>query len=197
LAYSSVYTPAMSILEPALDLPSASELWNVIMAGSGSSPNPEKDRLSVSRSRPDEAGQDVCDILIVEDSKTDVFLIQDALKSAQVVANVHVVRDGYAATNFFDAADADPNAPCPALVLLDLNLPKKTGAEVLRHLRESSRCQAAQVLIISSSDSARDRASLEHLGAAGYFKKPTEYEAFMKLGPIVEALLDKPEQSNQ
>ena len=167
------------------------------MGGSGWNPTPEKDRLSISRSRPDEAGRDVRDILIVEDSHTDVFLIRDALKSAQVVANVHVVRDGYAATNFFDAADADPNAPCPALVLLDLNLPKKTGAEVLKHLRESRRCQAAQVLIISSSDSVRDRASVEHLGAAGYFKKPTEYEAFMKLGPVVKALLDKPEQSNQ
>ena len=106
-----------------------------------------------------------------------------------------MVRDGHAATKFFDAADADPNAPCPALVLLDLNLPKKTGAEVLKHLRESRRCQAAQVLIVSSSDSVRDRASVQHLGAAGYFKKPTEYEAFMKLGPVVKALLEKPEHA--
>jgi DNA-binding response OmpR family regulator len=108
-----------------------------------------------------------------------------------------VVRDGYAATNFFDAADADPSAPCPDLILLDLNLPKKSGAEVLKHLRESRRCHAAQVLIVSSSDSARDRASVEDFGATGYFKKPTEYQEFMKLGLIVKTLLDNPKASTQ
>jgi DNA-binding response OmpR family regulator len=100
------------------------------------------------------------------------------------------VKDGYAATNFFDAADADPNAPCPDVVLLDLNLPKKNGAEVLKHLRESRRCKRAQVLIISSSDAPRDRASVEGLGAAGYFKKPSNYAEFMKLGSLVKALVE-------
>ena len=161
------------------------------MGASGSNPSEGKDQPSTSPSQRDKATGKVPDILVIEDSKTDIFLIREALSSSQVTANVHVVRDGYAATNFFDAADADPNAPCPDIILLDLNLPMKSGAEVLQHLRESDRCKMAQVLVISSSDSARDRASVEGLSATGYFKKPTEYSEFMKLGPVVKALLDE------
>jgi chemotaxis family two-component system response regulator Rcp1 len=119
----------------------------------------------------------------------DLFLIRSALESAQIAANIHVAGDGNVATTFFDAADDDPNAPCPAVVLLDLNLPRKSGAEVLRHLRNSKRCSRAQVLIVSTSDAARDRSSVEGMSVAGYFKKPSEYAEFMKLGPLVIALL--------
>jgi chemotaxis family two-component system response regulator Rcp1 len=162
------------------------------MGGSGSNPSQGKDQPSISPSQPKETIGEVPDILIVEDSNPDIFLIREALNSGEVKANVHVVRDGCAATNFFDAADAKPNAPCPDLVLLDMNLPKKNGAEVLKHLRESKRCRGARVLIISSSDALRDRASVEGLSAAGYFKKPPDYAEFMKLGPLVKALLESP-----
>ena len=128
-------------------------------------------------------------ILVVEDSKTDVFLIRQAIASAQVNADLHVVSDGDAATRFFDSADADANAPCPTLVLLDLNLPKKTGDDVLRHLRSSRRCGHAAVLIVSSSDAARDREGVARLGANAYFRKPSDYSEFMKLGDVVKRLL--------
>jgi DNA-binding response OmpR family regulator len=82
------------------------------------------------------------------------------------------------------------DAPIPDLILLDLNLPKTSGADVLKHLRESSRCKHAKVLIVSSSTLARDRSSVEDLGISGYFKKPTDYAEFMKLGPLVKALLE-------
>lgn len=130
---------------------------------------------------------------MVEDSKTDVFLIRKAITSAEVNADLHFVSDGDAATQFFDFADADANAPCPALVLLDLNLPKKNGDEVLRHLRSSRRCGNAGVLIVSSSDAARDREALAELGVNGYFRKPSDYYEFMKLGDLVKQLL--PENS--
>lgn len=100
--------------------------------------------------------------------------------------------DGDAATKFFDATDADEDAPCPVLVLLDINLPKKSGDEVLQHLRHSPRCRQAQVLVVSSSDAARDREVVAGLSVAGYFKKPSDYAEFMKLGPWVKALLDAP-----
>ena len=188
--YSNGCTQTMSIPALESDLPSANELWNVVMAGSGSSPSQGKDQPSTSPSQRGEAIGKVPGILVVEDSKTDVFLIREALDSGDVDTNVHVVRDGYAATNFFDAADTDPDAPCPDLVLLDMNLPKKSGAEVLKHLRESRRCKAAQVLIISSSDAERDRAAVEGLSVAGYFKNPSDYAEFMKLGILVKALLE-------
>lgn len=128
-------------------------------------------------------------ILVVEDSKTDVFLIRKAIANAQVNADLYFVSDGDAATQFFDSADADASAPCPTLVLLDLNLPKKNGDDVLRHLRGSRRCRNAAVLIVSSSDAVRDRQGVAALGVSGYFRKPADYYDFMKLGDLVKTLL--------
>jgi len=77
----------------------------------------------------------------------------------------------------------------PCLVLLDLNLPKKNGEAVLKHLRGSANCRHALVLIVTSSDAIHERKALALLGVSGYFHKPTEYAEFMKLGPVVEKLL--------
>ena len=85
--------------------------------------------------------------------------------------------------------DADPEAPRPDLVLLDINLPRYKGTEVLRNLRASSRCRDALVLVVTSSDSSRDREEMDALGANGYFRKPSEYSEFMTLGQIVRDLL--------
>lgn len=128
-------------------------------------------------------------ILVVEDNKADVFLIREAIKTAKVDADLHVVPDGLQATQFFDVADADENAPCPDLVLLDLNLPKKTGDDVLKYMRQSRTCKNALVLIVTSSDSKRDREATAGLNVSGYFRKPSDYAEFMKLGAIVQALL--------
>jgi CheY-like chemotaxis protein len=129
-------------------------------------------------------------ILVAEDSKADMFLIREALATAEVEANLHVVTDGNAATEFIDATDADENTPCPTLVLLDMNLPKRTGNEVLQHLRSSERCREAPVIIVSSSNAPRDRAVVTDMNLAGYFKKPNDYVEFMTLGPLVKSLLD-------
>lgn len=96
---------------------------------------------------------------------------------------------------FIDAGDQDVRAPCPALVLLDLNLPKRTGAEVLRHLRQSRRCSAAKVLIVSSSDAPKERAAVQNLGANGYFRKPSSYDEFLRIGEVVlKFLKDGPDE---
>jgi two-component system, chemotaxis family, response regulator Rcp1 len=126
----------------------------------------------------------------VEDSKADLFLIQEAIAAAHVDAAVAVVNDGHQAVEFVDRADAGQGAPCPDLVLLDLNLPKKNGIEVLRHMRNSAACKNALVLVVSSSDSASDREAVKALGFHGYFRKPSVYAEFMKLGPIVRELLE-------
>lgn len=121
----------------------------------------------------------------------DVYLIHDALKISQIEADLQVVADGQAAIAFVDRADADPDGSSPSLVLLDLNLPKKSGVEVLKHLRRSARCAATRVLIVSSSDAPSDRAAVAGLRVSGYFKKPSNYGAFMKLGPIVREILEQ------
>lgn len=111
--------------------------------------------------------------------------------AAGIDAQLHVVKDGEQAIQFFDAADEDPTSPCPAVVLLDINLPKKQGGEVLEHMRKSSRCGAAFVIIVSTSTATRDREEMTRLGADAYFGKSSEYGEFMKLGGMVKELLGR------
>jgi DNA-binding response OmpR family regulator len=108
---------------------------------------------------------------------------------AGVNADVYVVNDGQQANEFFDKSDADNTAPCPDLVLLDLNLPKESGEDVLRHMRNSRTCKDALVLIVTSSDSGKEREAMRALGARGYFRKPSIYAEYLELGPIVQQLL--------
>jgi chemotaxis family two-component system response regulator Rcp1 len=160
------------------------------MGGSGSNRNPDRDRLSDSQS-PSEGthARPRRHILVVEDNRADLFLIRDALASAGVDADIHVAEDGEKALRFLDAAQSDESAPCPVLVILDINLPRKKGGDILRHLRRLRRCADALVLVVTSSDSVRDREEMDRLGTNGYFRKPSEYAEFMKLGHVAKALL--------
>jgi CheY-like chemotaxis protein len=173
-----------------LDSPSAGELWKVTEGGSGSSPRPAKDELSASQSRSDNEVRRPR-ILIVEDNKTDVFLIREAIDICKIDADIEVLRDGQSAVSYFEQVDAEQLGSCPDLILLDMNLPRRNGDEVLRHLRASTRCRDAKVLIVSSSDAPKDRSAVESSGVAGYFRKPSSYDEFMKLGPIVRTLLEQ------
>jgi two-component system, chemotaxis family, response regulator Rcp1 len=163
------------------------------MAGSGSNPKPEKDPLSTSLSPNEEVAtyRHRILIVIVEDNASDVLLIRHAIDGAKLEAELHVVRDGEEAIRFFDEADNNREAPCPSLVVLDINLPRKQGGDVLAHLRNSHRCSNALVIAMSTSDSARDRENMANLGADRYFCKPSEYDDFMKLGDMIKELLGK------
>jgi chemotaxis family two-component system response regulator Rcp1 len=163
------------------------------MAGSGSNPNPDKDRLSDFRSPSENTAQARRHILVVEDNRADLFLIRAALGAAKVNADIHVAEDGEKALRFLDAGQNDDSAPCPALVILDINLPRKKGGDILRHMRQMSRCADALVLAVTSSDSVRDREEMDRLGTNGYFRKPSDYVEFMKLGYVVKALLSRDE----
>lgn len=158
------------------------------MAGSGSSPNPEKDQPSASPSQPEERKQ-TPHILIVEDNASDVFLIRTAIKTADLQANIHVLRDGEQAIQYFEDMDRDQMLPCPSLVILDINLPRRQGGEVLEQIRKSGRSRGSVVLVVSTSDSKDDQARMIRLGANGYFHKPSEYNEFMKLGKVIKELL--------
>ncbi len=128
-------------------------------------------------------------ILIAEDSKSDVFLIREALRRSGIDAQIHVASDGEQTIRFLDNADSDDAAPIPDLILLDINMPRYKGGDVLRHLRLSRRCAHALVLIVTSSDSQQDRQEMDALGANGYFRKPSDLSEFMKLGQRVRELL--------
>ena len=87
-----------------------------------------------------------------------------------------------------------PSKPSPDVVILDINLPKKCGGEVLQHIRRSRRGYAVPVVVVSTSDSAKDREDVMNRGANCYFRKPSEYDEFLKLGAVIRAVLpDKPQ----
>jgi len=127
--------------------------------------------------------------VVVEDSKADLFLIREAISEAKVDADLLVMQDGQQAIEFLERVNEKEEPFCPDLMLIDLNLPKRTGIEVLRSLRKSGACQNTLVLIVSSSNGSTDRDLVKALGSSGYFRKPSSYDEFLKLGPIVRDLL--------
>lgn len=130
-------------------------------------------------------------VVLVEDNPADAFLVQEAIERYAAGAELLLFRDGEAAIRFIDRAEADEAAPCPALVLLDLNLPTKTGEEILAYIRRSSRCARVPVVVVTSSDSPEDRKRAQILGANRYFRKPSDYDEFMQIGRIVSEMLAK------
>jgi DNA-binding response OmpR family regulator len=122
-----------------------------------------------------------------------VFLIREALKLADIDAEIDIALDGEIAIETLRKTENDA-ALCPDLIILDINLPKRKGSDVLRHIRSASRCAEARVLVVTSSDSARDREEMSSLGTHAYFRKPSNYSGYMKLGPLARDLLKgKPE----
>jgi DNA-binding response OmpR family regulator len=123
-------------------------------------------------------------ILVVEDNPADVYLIRSALEEHSIDADVDVVSDGERARTLAREFD-DGTTPWPDLVLLDINLPKIDGLELLRQLSAAT----CPIVVMSSSQSPADRQqALEH-GAACYFWKPTDLDGFLHLGDIVKDLL--------
>jgi CheY-like chemotaxis protein len=162
------------------------------VGGSGWNPNPGGDRSSSSPS-PDEAGRSAERpyILIIEDNKADIYLMREAIESARLTADLEIFNDGEKACEYIDAVNADDFARTPTLAILDINLPKRHGGEVLRHMRSSPRFSNTQVVIVTSSDSERDRDAMTSLGISSYFCKPSDYDAFMTLGALLKELLDQ------
>ncbi|MBL8216377.1 MAG: response regulator [Bryobacterales bacterium] len=128
-------------------------------------------------------------VLIAEDNPGDVFLLQQVLDGLVPHPEVVVVNDGGKALEWISRIERDPTAPTPDVILLDLNLPKYDGAEVLERIRASRRLRAARVVIVTSSNSPRDRERVAELGATAYFRKPSDWDEFMKLGQVVQGVL--------
>jgi len=141
-----------------------------------------------SPSRPEGTIDTRAHILFVEDNKADIFLVEEALLMHGVDASIHTVMDGEAAIRYISRAEVD-EVPAPQLVLLDLNLPKKSGQDVLAYIRGSQKFADLPVLIVTSSDAQIDRTRTSNLGASGFFKKPSSYNEFLDLGKLVKDLL--------
>ena len=135
-------------------------------------------------------------IVLVEDAEPDVILVREALEQSGLDFDLRVFDDGEQGVDFVENIDRDAAAACPHLFLLDLNLPKKSGGQVLERVRQSVRCGAVPVVILTSSDSNKDKAQAANLKATGYFRKPSRLDEFMKLGPYLRDLLTNPPQAN-
>ena len=129
-------------------------------------------------------------LLLVEDNPADVFLVREALREESLDCDLEVVDDGEQAIHFIDRVDAGGQAP-PDLLLLDLNVPRIGGEQVLRRLRQSRPCEGIAVVVMTSSDSPHDRKKAAELGAAEYFRKPANLDEFMALGKMVRRLAGK------
>ena len=138
---------------------------------------------------PHPAGERV-QILLAEDNGADVVLIREALKGLKRGHDLVVVPDGEKAMDLIERIDQQELAPCPSLLLLDLNLPRRSGTEVLQRLRQSPKCCGIPVVILTSSEAPRDKESAKQLRADFYFRKPSDLTEFMKIREVVEALLD-------
>jgi CheY-like chemotaxis protein len=127
--------------------------------------------------------------LLVEDNPADSGLVRKALEEHGVTGELNLVNDGEKAIQFIRSLDEAPVAACPDLVIIDLNLPKKSGREVLETMRRSERCRHIPVVILSSSDAQQDKADASRLGASRYLRKPSRLEDFLKLGEIFRELI--------
>jgi chemotaxis family two-component system response regulator Rcp1 len=129
--------------------------------------------------------------LLAEDNPADVLLVEEAITSYRLPLRLHVVRDGELAADYFKLAESDQSVPCPSLLILDLNLPKLSGKEVLQRVRSGVKCRNIPVLIITSSDLRGEREQLKMLGADRYFRKPIDYDQFLKIGLILRELIER------
>ena len=119
------------------------------------------------------------DILMVEDEANDVELTLAALKSANITNHIHVVRDGAAALDYLFCAGAYAHrqrSDRPQLILLDLNLPKISGLEVLERIKADARTRSIPVVVLTASRHDRDIAISKELGAASYIVKPVDFQ---------------------
>ena len=130
-------------------------------------------------------------ILLAEDNRGDLLLVQESLREHRIKHQLYVVRDGQEALDYVGRMGGLHEAHYPDLILLDLNMAKVDGSTVLCELRRHPEFARVPVIVVTSSDSARDKERMAQLGIRYYFRKPTEYDEYMQLGSIVKQVLEQ------
>jgi CheY-like chemotaxis protein len=121
-------------------------------------------------------------ILVAEDNPADVYLLREALNLEKQDVEMVVVSDGERAIDYVQRKGEYKDALIPDLIVLDLNLPRSDGSDVLRCIRQTSEYAGVPVVVLTSSDSPRDRREIEGLGAERFITKPSDLDAFLSLG---------------
>lgn len=120
------------------------------------------------------------DILLVEDNEGDILLTTEALQDRKIVNNIYVVKDGIEALNFLLKKEFFKNSPTPDLVLLDINLPKLNGQEVLKQIRSHKNIKHIPVVMLTTSSSTEDKSESFKNDANCYITKPMDMGDFIK-----------------
>lgn len=132
-------------------------------------------------SEPSGSRNTAIEILLVEDSPGDVLLTREALKDAKVHVSLRVAKDGIEAMAYLNRTGTYVDAPRPDLILLDLNLPRKDGREVLKEIKESRNFRSIPVVILTTSSSDVDVMQSYDLHANCYISKPVDLDGFLKV----------------
>ncbi len=126
------------------------------------------------------------EIMLVEDSPSDADLAVETLSESKVLNNLHLVEDGVEALAFLRREGVHANAPRPDVILLDLNLPKKNGLEVLREIKSDPQLMRIPVVILTTSAAEEDILKSYSLHANCYITKPVDFQQFTKVVRLIE-----------
>ena len=121
------------------------------------------------------------EVLLVEDDEGDVLITREALAEGKVLNNLHVVGDGVEAMAFLRREDGYTAAGRPDLVLLDLNLPKRDGRQVLQDIKDDPELRRIPVVVLTTSDAEEDVLRSYDLHANAYVTKPVDFERFVRV----------------
>jgi chemotaxis family two-component system response regulator Rcp1 len=123
----------------------------------------------------------MAEILLIEDNPADIVLTKEAFKECSVGHNITSVKDGVEAIKYLTNKEHYLNSPTPDIILLDLNLPKKDGRQVLSEIKKDTRLQQIPVIILSTSKNENDIYASYALKANCYISKPVELDIFFQI----------------
>jgi len=135
----------------------------------------------------DHAAHKPVEILLVEDNPADARLVVEVFKDFKIKNNIHIVEDGITAMEFLYKKENYENAQRPDIILLDLNLPRKDGREVLKEIKEDQGLRCIPVVILTTSSASEDITKTYSNHANCYITKPVDFDQFLKVVQSIES----------
>jgi CheY-like chemotaxis protein len=126
------------------------------------------------------------EILLVEDNEGDIGLVEEVFQEAKIRNNLYIAEDGEEAMLFLHKEGKFSDVPCPDIILLDLNLPRKDGREVLKEIKEDDSLKRIPVVVLTTSKSEEDILRSYNLHANSYITKPVDFDQFIKVIKSIE-----------
>jgi CheY-like chemotaxis protein len=134
--------------------------------------------------------------MLVEDNVADARLVREALETSSIPCELVVITNGQRAIQFIEDIDSGSGL-CPQLAIVDLNLPKMPGAEVVKRMRASAKCKDVPVIVLTSSDNQIDREHAKRIGVSRYILKPARLSEILKLGRVFRDTLGLPNEGER